>query len=341
LELLLTLLRRHGVRALAILREERGSLRVGGLRETAGRLREATGSLLEASTSRRTVLAPLQIMSALFKVARVLSSTYAALQGTTVDLVAVELADGVCSILVGVHLNESKATVRLEASLGNISEVLEKRNKVVLGSVRGQVANVAGGLPRGSLLDNHLVGVRALGGEAVVTERSGRGHAHLGHGLLLRVRRLALLVGPVAADGARTEPLAVHVGQSLFGIATVTESDETVATRATSLHVPHNAGLGHGAKGGESLEKDLIVDFVGEIADKDVEVVRGVLLGDGVRLVSPVDANLLLVDATAVESLHRALGGTRVVVLNKTVVEALGLELEEIECQRKCFVTRS
>lgn len=199
--------------------------------------------------------------------------THAALQRTAVDLVAVELADGVGSVLVGVHLDEGKATVRLEASLGDISEVLEQRDEVVLGGVRGQVADVAGGLPRGSLLDDHLVGVGTLGGEAVVAEGSGRGHAHLRHSLLLRVRRLALLVGPVAADGARTEPLAVHVGKSLLGIATITESNEAVATRATSLHVPHNAGLGHGAKGGESLEEDLIVDLVGEITDEDVEVV--------------------------------------------------------------------
>jgi hypothetical protein len=34
------------------------------------------------------------------------------------------------------------------------------------------------------------------------------------------------------------------------------------------------------------------------------------------------------VNATAVESLHRALGGTGVVVLNETVVVTLGLELK-------------
>jgi hypothetical protein len=45
-------------------------------------------------------------------------------------------------------------------------------------------------------------------------------------------------------------------------------------------------------------------------------------------LVSPVDANLLLVDTTAVKSLHGALGSTGVVVLNETVVVALGLELK-------------
>lgn len=60
LALLLTLLRRHRVRALAVLREERGSLREGRLGESASRLREATRSLLETGAGRRTVLAPLR-----------------------------------------------------------------------------------------------------------------------------------------------------------------------------------------------------------------------------------------------------------------------------------------
>jgi hypothetical protein len=63
--LLLTLLGRHGVGALAVLREERGSLRVGRLGESASGLREATRGLLEAGTGWRTVLAPLQMMLAL------------------------------------------------------------------------------------------------------------------------------------------------------------------------------------------------------------------------------------------------------------------------------------
>ena len=58
-------------------------------------------------------------------------------------------------------------------------------------------------------------------------------------------------------------------------------------------------------------------------------------------MVGPVDANLLLVDATAVKGLHGALGGTGVVVLNETVVVALGLELkrggalEEVFCEKE------
>lgn len=229
---------------------------------------------------------------------------------------------------MGVHLDESKAAVRLEASLGDVAEVLEQRDEIVLGGVGREVANVASGLPSGSLLNHHLVRVCALGGEAVVAERSGRGHAHLGHGLLLRVRGLALLVGPVATDGARAKPFAVHVGESLLSITTVTESDEAIATGATSLHVPHDTGLGDGAKGGEGLEQNLVVDFIAEVANEDVEVVRGVLLGDGVGLVGPVDADLLLVNAMAIEGLHGALGRTGVVVLDEAVVVTLGLELE-------------
>lgn len=239
---------------------------------------------------------------------------------------------------MGVHLDEGEATVRLEASLGDIAEVLEKRNKVVLSGVWSQVANVASSLPCRGLLDDHLVRVGTLGGEAVVAEGSGRSHAHLGHGLLLRVRRLTLLVGPVAADSAGTKPLAVHVGESLLSIAAFAESNEAVATRATSLHVPHDTSLRDGAESREGLEQNFIVDFVGKIANKNVEVVRGILLGDSVRLVSPVDANLLLVNAAAVKSRHSALCRTGVVVLNETVVVALGLELEEKECQRRCFV---
>jgi hypothetical protein len=53
---------------------------------------------------------------------------------------------------VSVHLDEGKAAVRLETSLGDIAEVLEKGNKVVLSGVRSQVANVASSLPCRGLL---------------------------------------------------------------------------------------------------------------------------------------------------------------------------------------------
>jgi hypothetical protein len=54
-----TLLRRHRVGALTVLREERRGLRVAGLRESTSRLREAASRLVESSASRRAVLAPL------------------------------------------------------------------------------------------------------------------------------------------------------------------------------------------------------------------------------------------------------------------------------------------
>jgi hypothetical protein len=207
------------------------------------------------------------------------TKTHAALQRTAVDIVAVELANGHGSILVRVHLDESETAVRLEARLGNVAKVLEQRDQVVLSGVRGEVADVAGSLPLRSLCEDSVVRLDALSGELVVLAKgTRRGNTHLGHSLLLGERRLALLVGPVAADGARAQPLAVHRGQGLVGLGAVAEGNKAVATRAAGLHVPHDAGLGYTAKGGEGLEEHFVVDFVGEIANKDVEVARGVLL---------------------------------------------------------------
>lgn len=219
--------------------------------------------------------------------------TYAALQRTTVDLVAIQLADSHGSILMCVHLDKGEATVSLETGLEDISEVLEQRYEITLRGVGGEVANVAGSLPLRGLLHNHVVALDTLGREVVVTEGSGRGHAHGGHGLLLRDRRLPFLVGPVAADSTRAEPLAIHRVESLVSIGAVPESNKAVAAGATSLHVPHHASLGDRTKGREGLGQDLIIHLVAQVTNEDVEVVRGVLLAGAGGLVGPVDADFL------------------------------------------------
>lgn len=111
-----------------------------------------------------------------------------------------------------------------------------------------------------------------------MTIRGGRGQPHLCHSLLLRERWLTLLVGPVAANGAGTEPFAVHRAEGLLGFATVAECDKAVTAGASCLHIPHDACLGNAAEGGESLEKDFIVDFIGKVAHENVEVVGRVFL---------------------------------------------------------------
>jgi hypothetical protein len=194
---------------------------------------------------------------------------------------------------VRVHLDESKAAVRLETGFGDISKVLEERDQVGLRSVGSQVANIARGLPLRSLRNNHVVALDAVGREMVVTEGGRWRHSHGGHGLLLGNGRLALLVGPVAADGTRSKPFAVHGAEGALSISTIPERDESVSTRPASLHVPHDTSFRHGAECGEGLEEHLIVDLVGQVANEDVVVVRSVLLGGVVGLVSPVDANFL------------------------------------------------
>lgn len=219
--------------------------------------------------------------------------TYAALQRTTVDIVAVQLADCRGSVLMRIHLHECKATVSLETSLKNIAEVLEERNQVVLGSIRSEVADIAGSLPLRSLLSHHVVALDAVSREVVVTERSGGSHAHGSHSLLLRDRRLTLLVGPVAADGTRAEPFTVHRSESLVSLSAIAESDKSVSTGATGLHVPHHTGFRYRTESREGLGQHLVVDFIAQVADEDVEVVRGILLVGAVGLVGPVDADFL------------------------------------------------
>jgi hypothetical protein len=73
-----------------------------------------------------------------------------------------------------------------------------------------------------------------------------------------------------------------------------------------------------------------------------VEVVRSVFFSCVVRLVGPVNTDFLLgseelgyfegrayvvVDAPAIERGHATLGGARVIILDESVVETLGVEL--------------
>lgn len=110
--------------------------------------------------------------------------TYTALERTPVDVVTVELTDGHGSILMRVHLDKSETPISLHTGLDDIAKVLEQRNEVVLGGVRGEVANITCRLPLGSLVDNHVVTLNTVGREMVMTEGVGR-HAHGCHGLLL------------------------------------------------------------------------------------------------------------------------------------------------------------
>lgn len=227
------------------------------------------------------------------------SSTYTALQRSTVNLISVELADSHGCVLVSIHFDESETAVRLETSLGDVAKVLEQRDQVILRGVRGEVANVAGRLPCRGLVDDRLIRLNTCSWELVVLSvRSGRSHAHLDHCLLLSKRRLSLLVGPVATNCARAQPLAIHGTESLVGVAAIPKSDKSVTARAASLHIPHYASFRDTAKGGEGLEQDLVIDLVGEITDEDVEVIRCVFLVGVVGLVSPVDTDFLILVST-------------------------------------------
>jgi hypothetical protein len=236
------------------------------------------------------------------------TSTYAALQRPPVDIVAVELTDGHGGILMSVHLDEGKPTIRLEARLGDVAKVLEEGHQISLRGVGREIANVARSLPLGSLRNHHVVALNTVRGEVVMSEGGGGCHSHGRHGLHLGHGRLTLLICPVATDGARTEPFTVHGAQRAISIGAIAESDEAVAARPASLHVPHDARFRDRAKRGKGLEQHLVVDLIGQITDEDMEVVRSVLLGGVVRLVSPVYPDFLSESASAQSKLlHRGL----------------------------------
>ena len=233
--------------------------------DNQGLVRSVGCSLVEFLQSQAGLapcLYPTKSMS-VYEIDHITDMTYATLQRAAIDIVATQLTDRHGSVLVGVHLNKGEATVSLESSLNNVSKVLEERNQVVLGGVWGEVADINSGLPGRSLLNNHIVALDTMGREVVMTERGCRSHAHRRHGLLLGNRWLALLVGPVAANSARSKPFTVHRAQSLLGILTFAECDEAISPGASSLHVPHDSSLRNRSESRESLQKDFIVDFVG------------------------------------------------------------------------------
>lgn len=103
---------------------------------------------------------------------------------------------------MGVHLDKSETSVGLEARLDDKPKVLEERNDVIRGGVRSEVADIACSLPVGSLSEDNIIAADAMCRELVVAEGSSRRQAHSLHRLLLSHGRLALLVGPVAANSA-------------------------------------------------------------------------------------------------------------------------------------------
>lgn len=104
--------------------------------------------------------------------------TYAAFQGATIDIVATQLTNRHRSILMVVHLDKGKAAIRLEASFDNVAIVLEEWDQIVLGRVRRKVADVAGTLPLGSLLNNHVIALNTMSRKVMMAKGGSRRHPH-------------------------------------------------------------------------------------------------------------------------------------------------------------------
>jgi hypothetical protein len=154
---------------------------------------------------------------------------------------------------VSIHLDEGKASIGLESGLDDVAKVLEEWDEVILSGVGSEISDIDCGLPLRSLVVDHIIALNSMSREMMMAIGSGRCHTHGCHLYLLIHGWLTFLIGPIAANCSRSKPLSVHGGKSLFGISTLTESYKSIASRATSLHVPHDTGFGHGTKGRESL----------------------------------------------------------------------------------------
>jgi hypothetical protein len=218
-----------------------------------------------------------------------------------------------------IKFDKRKATVSLHTNFREIADGLEEWDEVRLGTIRDEVADVDGGVIRRSLLDDGFVRQRSTlevdGGGSTTGSAGTRGRYSAS------CSTLCLLVGPVDTDGTRTKPFTVHCRNGLLSIGLVPESEETIATGFARVHVPHDAGVGHGAKGTEGFGEDIIVDLGAEITNEDV-VVTGRVLLILLALIGPVDTDLSIEDLTAIERLERGFGCTHVDVLDEAIVEA-------------------
>lgn len=249
-----------------------------------------------------------------------------------VELDAAQVGNGHGSTLVTVILDKGVATVLLVLEVDNVSKVLQHGHQIVRAGEWRQVTNVDGGLPVGSLMENHVVAVginHTHGGRVarVTTVANIRVHD---------VGVLLLLRGPIASDGSAAQPFTVHSREGLLGVGTLAEGNKSVPTAAASGHVPHDARLNHAAKYRECLGQEIVIDFRRQVADENVEIFG--ILGGLLSLISPIDFNFLcsvsfksmpaiggdtytLVQNSAVQRLEGQVSANMLVVFNEGVVK--------------------
>lgn len=239
----------------------------------------------------------------------------AALDRPTMNHLTLQLHDRQSSVLVSVELDESETTIGLHTNFGEIADGLEERNKIRLGTIGNEIANVDSRVVRSSLGDDRLVGQRCT------LEVTGSGSRTRRWSTADGGSTLGLLIGPVDTDSARSKPFTVHCGDSLLCIGLVSESEEAVTARLARVHIPHDSSIRESAESTEGFTKNLIIDLGAEIADEDMVVVGSVFLVLR-TLIRPVNTNLGVEDLAAVEGLKSSLCGAHIHIFDETVVKA-------------------
>jgi hypothetical protein len=200
--------------------------------------------------------------------------------------------DGITLHLVDRHLggvavdelNEAATLAGGDLDIGDLSEALEERAKLVLGDVAGQASNEDGGVVGVGELVHGLHGIER-GGLLVVELLHGpathgaRGSSNGRSNLSSSMTTVTVLVGSSLrrsrgdTHGAVAAVDALHLNEGALLIRLLAEANKAVATGLAGHRVRHDLSrLAGGEAGLEQRHEDELVDLRAKVANEDAEL---------------------------------------------------------------------
>ena len=185
------------------------------------------------------------------------------------DGVTLHLVDGHLSGMALNELNEATALSGGDLDVGDLTESLEERPKLILGDIAGKSTNK----------DSCVVGVSELvhGLRSTVEAHGGSTHGRVhtrgtGHAHTAGNDTRTLVLGSSGGDTHRTVATvdSLHLAQSTLLVVLVGETNEAVATRHAADRVGHDLGRLAGWEAAlEEGHEYILVDLRAQITNED------------------------------------------------------------------------
>lgn len=167
-------------------------------------------------------------------------------------------------------MNKGLPSIRERMNTSDLSIHTESVSQNLLADIT-QPADIHSGIAvarsRPDLTIVELIGILVALSESAATAATTAAAA-----LELIATRLDLARGPVGADLARTEPLAVHLGDGRLGVHLVHERDEAVALVHERVRILHDLHVRDLAVRRERLSQCLLVDVRRQVSHEYVIV---------------------------------------------------------------------